>query len=82
MSGFYLQNTDAKLWTRITWWGDGGYTTNLDLAKVFTKEEALARHQEREAFIPWPVEYVAPKTHTAVDCQYLSEQDLTALPAD
>lgn len=82
MSGFYLQNTDAKLGTRITWRGDGGYTTNLDLAKVFTQEEALARHHEREAFIPWPVEYVAPKTHTAVDCQYLSEQDLTVLPAD
>lgn len=82
MSGFYLQNTEAKLGTRITWWGESGYTSNLDLARVFTKDEVIAQHQERESQVPWPVEFVLPKAHTAVDCQYVSEQNTAALPAN
>ncbi|MGE8065213.1 hypothetical protein [Pseudomonas sp. NPDC089569] len=82
MTGFYLQNSEAKLGTRITWWGNSNYTSDLDAAKIFTQEEAVARHQEREAFIPWPTEYVYPKAQTAVDCQYVREQDLTILTSD
>jgi hypothetical protein len=82
MTGFYLQNSEAKLGTRITWWGYGNYTTDLDAAKIFTQEEAVAHHQERETSIPWPAEFVYPKAHTAVDCQYVREQDLTILPSD
>ncbi len=82
MIKFYLQNSEAKLGTRITWWGHSNYTTDLDAAKIFTQEEAVALHQERESFIPWPVEYVYPKAHAAVDCQYVREQDLTILPPE
>lgn len=82
MTGFYLQNSEAKLGTRMTWWGHSTYTTDLDAAKIFTQEEAVAHHQEREVFIPWPVEYVYPKAHVAVDCQYVREQELTNLPSD
>lgn len=82
MSGFYLQNTEEQLGTRISWWGDSGYTSNLALARVFTKDEAVAHHQERESQVPWPVDFVYPKAHMAVDCQYVREQDLAELPAD
>jgi hypothetical protein len=80
MTGFYLQHSEAKLGTRITWWGRSTYTTDLDEAKIFTQEEAVAHHQEREAFIPWPADFVYPKAHIAVDCQYVREQDLSTLP--
>ncbi|MDF9779102.1 hypothetical protein [Pseudomonas baetica] len=82
MTKFYLQNSEAKLGTRMTWWGHGNYTTDLDAAKIFTQEEAVGHHQEREAFIPWPADFVYPKAHSAVDCQYVREQDLTILPSD
>jgi hypothetical protein len=82
MNGFYLQNSEEQLGTRISWWGDSGYTSNLALARVFTKDEAVAQHQERNSQMPWPIEFVDPKAHLAVDCQYVREQELAALPAD
>ena len=80
---FLLQNSSESVGSRLQWWRlGGGYTTNVDEAEVFSRQAAVAQHHCRESDLPWPLDKVSPHTHTAVDCQYVAQQDLTCLPAD
>ena len=74
-----MQNTTQYAGNNILWWknSERGYTTNIDDAKIFTKKEALAQHQDRSTDKPWPVDYVRKHTSHTVDHQDLDlKEDL------
>lgn len=50
---FYLQNSAQYLGNSMLWWAKlGGYTTDLEQAKLFTKDEVQAQHNARHEDIP------------------------------
>lgn len=77
---FYLQDSRSYVGNDMQFWGIAcnGYTTDLRKAQVFTKAEAVARHQMRETDIPWPKEYIDARTRPAVDFQYVKRDEALA----
>lgn len=72
MDKFLLQDTRELIGSRISWWcRTGGYTTNLEMAEIFTREGAVAQHTSRETDVPWPLDFVESRLELAVDFQYL-----------
>ena len=70
---FYLQDKRQYVGNDLLWWAkDGrGYTTDLSMAEVYSKADAVKQNQSRETDIPWPKSYVDAKTRPAVDMQYV-----------
>jgi hypothetical protein len=77
---FYLQDSRNCVGNDMLFWAkDGkGYTTDLRLAHVYIKAEALAQHDSRPTDIPWPKEYIDAKTRPAVDMQYVKRDEALA----
>lgn len=77
---FYLQDSRSYVGNDVLWWAvDGkGYTTDLRKAHVYTKDEAIKRHESRHSDIPWPKEYIDAKTRPAVDAQYIKRDEALA----
>lgn len=80
MTHFYLQDSRTYVGNDVLWWAqDGkGYTTDLSRAHVYTREEALARHQARPTDIPWPKDYIDARTRPAVDMQHIRREEALA----
>lgn len=67
---FYLQNSTQYLGNSMLWFAkQGGYTTDLCEARVFTQDEAQAQHNARHTDIPWPVDYIHDASRLVVDRQ-------------
>lgn len=76
---FYLQDSRSNVGSRAMFWRNGGgYTSNLDEAEQFTRENALKQYESRETDLPWPVAYVRQKAEIGVDCQYLNRSEAAA----
>jgi hypothetical protein len=77
---YYLQDSRSYVGNDVLWWAkDGkGYTTDLSKAHIFTKAEAVSRHESRGTDIPWPKEYIDGKTRPAVDMQYIKRDEALA----
>lgn len=77
---YYLQDSRNYVGNDVLWWGKDckGYTTDLRQAQVFSKDEALRRHELRETDIPWPKVYIDAKTRPAVDMQYIKREEALA----
>lgn len=73
---FYLQDSRSYVGNDMLFWcNSGGYTTDLRKAEIYTKDEAMALHRQRETDIPWPKSYIDAKTRPAVDMQYVSKTE-------
>lgn len=73
---FYLQDSRSNVGTGAMWWAkDGGYTTSLDRAELFTRERALKQFESRETDLPWPAAYIDERAHRGVDCQYVHKSE-------
>jgi hypothetical protein len=74
---FYLQDSRSYCGNDVFWWSkDGkGYTTDISKAHIYTKDEAVRQHNERETDIPWPKSYIDQKTRPAVDMQYIKREE-------
>lgn len=73
---FYMQDSRSTVGNDMCFWAtNGGYTTDLLKANVFTFEQAQSQHNCRETDIPWPKEYIDDKTRPAVDVQYVNRDD-------
>lgn len=74
---YYLQDSRSYVGNDILWWAinGAGYTTDVSKAHVFTKEEAVRYHKNRNSDVPWPKLYVDAKTRPAVDMQYVKIGD-------
>jgi len=77
---FYLQDSRSYVGNDVLFWAkDGkGYTTDMRLAHVYTKEQAVAKHRSRETDIPWPKAYIDVRTRPAVDMQYVKRAEALA----
>ena len=77
---FYLQDSRIYVGNDMLFWAkDGnGYTTDIRLAQVYTKAEAVAKHEARITDIPWPKAYIDAKTRPAVDMQYVKRTEALA----
>lgn len=77
---FYLQDSRSYVGNDMLFWAkDGkGYTTDLRNAHLYTKQQALKRHESRETDIPWPKAYIDAKTRPAVDMQYVKRSEALA----
>ena len=69
---YYLQESETIVGNCMLFWRKDrkGYTTNLDEAHIFTREEAQAQQRCRETDIPWPkkmLDKVAQRTVTQED---------------
>lgn len=73
---FFLQDSRSYVGNNLMWWSrNGSYTSDLSLARAFSKDEAIRQHDSRETDIPWPVAYVAIGVRPVVDMQYIRPQN-------
>lgn len=70
---FYLRDTRSNTGSSCTFWAKEarGYTTNLDRAEIFTKEQAQKYADEQRHFIPLSKTRVDEVATVRVDMQYL-----------
>jgi hypothetical protein len=70
---YYLQDSRSIVGNDMMWWGIiGGYTSDLNKARVFSREKAFGQHAQRDTDIPWPKSYIDGKSRPAVDFQYVN----------
>jgi hypothetical protein len=76
---FYLRDTRSDVGDSCMFWAkDGaGYTSDLNKAHVYTKEEAQRYFNGRDTDIPYSKEQVDQLATIRVDHQYLSNVDFT-----
>lgn len=56
------------------WAAEGGYTSNIAKAEVFSVEDAHRQHKSRHSDIPLRLDYLNARKERMVDCQYLDEE--------
>lgn len=67
---FYMQDSRQLLGKLMMWWAEnGGYVSDIQKAKVFTRSKAIQQHESRSSDIPWPKAYVDPLSIPEVDHQ-------------
>ncbi|ABX49177.1 MULTISPECIES: hypothetical protein [Shewanella] len=72
---FYLRDSRDNVGSTCMFWADrGGYTSNLDLAEVFTLEEAQRQFNSRHTDVPLSKELVDEQSTVRVDHQYLGDE--------
>ncbi|WP_338727881.1 hypothetical protein V8687_08705 [Shewanella baltica] len=72
---FYLRDSRGNVGNTCMFWADrGGYTSNLDLAEVFTLEEAQRQFNSRHTDVPLSKELVYEQSTVRVDHQYLGDE--------
>lgn len=71
---YYLQDSRSYTGNNLMWWAKGGsgYTSNLLLAQVYTRDAAQRQHNARPTDIPWPVDYIQARAQPVVDHQHLN----------
>lgn len=77
---FYLQDSRSYVGNDLLFWAKNGkgYTTDLRLAEVYSRDVVERMHQARETDIPWPKDYIDKKTRPAVDMQYVKRDEALA----
>ncbi|WMB74816.1 hypothetical protein RA178_09550 [Shewanella oncorhynchi] len=72
---FYLRDSRGNVGSTCMFWADrGGYTSNLELAEVFTLEEAQRQFNSRHTDIPLSKDLVDEQSTVRVDHQYLGDE--------
>ncbi|MCU8075858.1 hypothetical protein [Shewanella sp. SM29] len=72
---FYLRDSRDNVGSTCMFWADrGGYTSNLELAEVFTLEEAQRQFNSRHTDVPLSKELVDEQSTVRVDHQYLGDE--------
>ena len=54
------------------WKKNGGYTSDLNEAELFSEKDAVAQNQCRETDVPWPIDYLQSKIKSCIDSQYIN----------
>lgn len=73
---YLLQDSRGSTGSRTMFWALGGsYTSNIDKAERFTRDEAFTQHKSRISDIPWPLAPVEAIAQLTVDCQYVKDGD-------
>lgn len=74
---FYLQDSRNYVGNDVLWWrkNGAGYSSDLRQAEIYTKEQAMERHNSRKSDIPWEKDYIDKKTSPTVDMQYINQKE-------
>ena len=77
---YFLQDSRSYVGNCPLWWAKGGngYTTRINLAHRYTKEQAFAQHKRRKTDIPWPCSMVEPLQNMTIDVQDLHKTNCFA----
>ena len=68
---YYVQDSRQYVGNDMLWWAEGGgYTTNLNKAALYHKDEALEIRANRGTDIIWPRQYINSISITVVDAQH------------
>lgn len=74
--GYYLQDTRDIVGNSMVWWEKGGgYTTDIERARVFSKAEADKKHSQRPTDLPWRKDYIDARIRKHVDVQHVDISD-------
>jgi len=70
---FYYLHNGQYVGNAMLWWrkGRAGYTTNINEAEKFTREQALDYHHARNTDVPWACNHVDDRAIKVADHQYL-----------
>lgn len=73
--GFYIQDSRQMVGNCMLFWrpNRSGYTTDIDEAGVYTREEAYSQHKSRDTDVPWTVAYIRSHAKPRVDFQYVNK---------
>lgn len=73
---FYVQDRRGYVGNSVLWWGlnGDGYTTNIDNAHKFTKNEVQSFIGGRETDIIWESQHIESVVKRHVDSQYLKSE--------
>jgi hypothetical protein len=74
---YFLQDKRSYVGNCVVWWAkdNKGYTTQIEQAHRYTKEQAFAQHKGRASDIPWPCSVVLPHAKPTIDMQDLHKTD-------
>jgi hypothetical protein len=73
---FYLRDSRGDTGSSAMFWAaSGGYTTDLNRAEKFTRENAVGQYNSRETDLPLRCDLVDHLSYRAVDCQYIEGAD-------
>lgn len=75
---FYYLHNGQYVGNAMLWWrqNGAGYTTNIDEAHKFTREEAYNYHRARKTDVPWNADHVDAKALKVADRQYLDTKNI------
>lgn len=81
---WYLQDTRFYTGNDVMWWAkDGkGYTSDVNKAHVYEREEAFRQAAIRGTDRAWPKSYIDGKTRPAVDMQYIDHAEAIAMQGE
>ncbi len=71
---FYIQDKRQYIGNSIAWWAKGGngYTTNIDRAEIFTKEDAVELATDGSGkYRAWSCDHVNEHISRHVDMQHV-----------
>lgn len=70
---YYIQDSRGYVGNCLSFWRPEGkgYTTNINDAGLFTKEEAERICKNRDSDIAWREDYIKSHTQLTVDSQYI-----------
>jgi hypothetical protein len=64
-----LLDSRSTVGTALMFWAaEGGYTSNITKAEVFSVDEAQRQHKSRESDIPMRLDYLDARKERMVDC--------------
>jgi hypothetical protein len=68
-----LLDSRSTVGTALMFWAlEGGYTSNITKAEIFSVEDARRQHTSRHSDIPLRLDYLEARKERMVDCQYLN----------
>lgn len=77
---FYIRDSRSDVGTSAMFWSSpGGYTSDLNKAQAFTRDDAISQHMCRETDIPVLISIAREYSYLAVDMQYLPDTGISDL---
>lgn len=70
---YLIQDSRGLVGNCVLWWGPNrcGYTSRVEEAGIYSREEAYAQRKSRKTDIPWPRDVVMKAAKLTVDRQFL-----------
>lgn len=80
---FYLRDLRSNVGSSAMFWAEngGGYTSDLNKAHKYSRDDAVAQHNSRETDIPVRCDLADAHSYLAVDCQLVDAEKMKPVMA-